>query len=67
MRLNTEVNVILKKKKSKLHKEILFLKKNINDYKLKRKSDWKLFKNKVKEDIGKIQKSIDELTERTKK
>ena len=64
---NTEVNVILRKNKSKLQKEILFLKKNVNAYKKERKAQWKLFKNKMKEDISKIQKSIDELTLRIKK
>ena len=53
--------VILKKKEDILHKEILFLQKNMSDYKVERKAQWKIFKHKMDDDIGKIKKSIDEL------
>ena len=57
----------LKEKKVKLQEEISFLKKTITDYKAERKAHWKLFKNKVNEDIGKLKKTVDELPGRSKK
>jgi hypothetical protein len=55
--------VIVKKRESLLHKEILFLKKRIIDYKEERKTSWKLFKSKVNEDIGKLETKIAELND----
>jgi|GEM_PF-1676641 len=59
--------VILKKKEDILYKEMLFLQKNISDYKVERKAHWKVFKHKMDDDISKIKKSIDELCSYHKK
>lgn len=54
-----------------LQKEILSyennissLKKELNDYKLERKAEWKIFKNKMEADIAKIEKSMHKLTKK---
>ena len=39
----------------------------MKDFKAERKADWKSFKNKMNDDIDKIEKSVDELTSRKKK
>jgi hypothetical protein len=57
-----EEKAILKKEKANYHKEILSLKKIVSDYKVERKTNWKSFKNKMNDDIDKIEKSIDKLT-----
>ncbi len=60
----TSANSILKKKKEAiLKKEILFLEKNMANYKAERKSSWKAFKSKMEDDLAKIKRSIDELYE----
>lgn len=60
----TSANSILKKKKEAiLKKEILFLEKNMANYKAERKSSWKTFKSKMEDDLSKIKKSMDELYE----
>lgn len=64
MATNTSANSLLKKKKETiLRKEILFLEKNMANYKAERKSSWKSFKSKMEVDLEKIRKSIDELYE----
>jgi septal ring factor EnvC (AmiA/AmiB activator) len=63
----TEDKAILKKEKSKLEKEISSLKKVMSDYKVERKANWKTFKNKMNDDIEKIEKSIGKLTNHKKK
>ena len=63
----TEMKAILKNEKTKFHKEISSAKKSLSNYKAERKADWKEFKNKMNDNINKIEKSVDELTSRKKK
>ena len=65
--IKTEFKTTFKNEKTKLHKEILSAKKCLSDYKAERKVDWKEFKNKMNDNIDKIEKSVDELTSRKKK
>ncbi len=60
--ITTKEKTILKKEKLNLEKEIKSLKKLMSDYKVERKSNWRTFKNKMTDDINKIEKSVDELT-----
>ncbi len=55
----------LKKDKSKHHKDISSLKKLLADYRVERKAHWKSFKAKMKNEIGKIKKSIDKLAKKS--
>ena len=57
----TEMKAILKNEKTKLHEEISSAKKCLSDYKAERKADWKEFKNKMNDNIDKIEKSMDKL------
>ena len=56
-----------KKDKSSHHKELSSLKKLLSDYKVERKADWKSFKSKMKDSIGKIEKSMNKLPAPSKK
>ena len=56
-----------KKGKTSHHKELSSLKKLLIDYKVERKSNWKSFKNKMNDDIDKIEKSINKLAAPSKK
>ena len=56
-----------KKDKSSHHKELSSLKKLLSDYKVERKADWKSFKSKMKDSIGKIEKSMNKLATPAKK
>ncbi|MEO6253964.1 MAG: hypothetical protein ABIO79_11685 [Ferruginibacter sp.] len=56
-----------KKEKSSQEKELSSLKKLLSDYKVGRKADWKSFKSKMKDGIGKIEKSINNLAAPSKK
>ena len=56
-----------KKERSSQHKELSSLKKLLSDYKVERKANWKSFKRKMNDDIGKIEKSINKLTAPSKK
>ena len=67
MSTKTEANATLKKEKANYHKEISSLKKVMSDYKVERKANWESFKNKMKDDIDKIEKSVDKLTSNNKK
>lgn len=67
MSATTEEKTILKREKSNHEKEITSLKKVMRDYRVERKANWKTFKNKMKADIDKIEKSIGELTKKKKK
>ena len=58
----TELKDALKNDKNKLREEMTSLKKFMTDYKIERKAAWKLFKNKMKNDLGRIGRSLDELT-----
>ncbi|MEO5563608.1 MAG: hypothetical protein ABIR18_09235 [Chitinophagaceae bacterium] len=44
-----------------------FLKRSMSDYKVGRKDNWKLFKNKMNNDIDRIEKSINKLATPSKK
>ncbi len=67
MSSKTEFKKNLKKEKVKFHKEISSLRKTLSDYKLERKANWKSFKNKMNDDIRKIEKPVDKLTSHNKK
>ena len=56
-----------KKEKSSQHKELASLKKLLSNYKVERKAEWKSFKSKMKDSIGKIEKSINNLAAPSKK
>ena len=56
-----------KKEKSTPQKELTSLKKLLSDYKVERKADWKSFKRKMKDSIGKIEKSMNKLAIPAKK
>jgi hypothetical protein len=64
MSTTTEEKTILKKEKSNHEKEISSLKKVMRDYKVERKENWKTFKNKMNDDIDKIEKSLGKLTKK---
>ena len=56
------------KKENKInHKELSSLKQLLSDYKVERKADWKSFKSKMKDSIGKIEKSMNKLAVPSKK
>jgi hypothetical protein len=67
MSKKTEAKETLKKDKENHYNEISSLKKIMSDYKVERKANWKSFKTKMNDDIGKIEKSINELTTRNTK
>lgn len=67
MSKKTGAKETLKKDKTNHYNEISSLKKIMSDYKVERKTNWKEFKSKMKDDIGKIKKSINELTARNTK
>jgi hypothetical protein len=67
MPATTKEKVILKKEKSNHEKEISSLKKVMSDYKVERKANWKTFKNKMNDDIEKIEKSLSMLPTNKKK
>ena len=56
-----------KKDKYRHHKELSSLKKLLSDYKVERKADWKSFKSKMKDSIGKIEKSMNKVAATSKK
>jgi hypothetical protein len=60
----TAEKIVLKKEKLNPEKEILSLKKTMNDNKVERKANWKAFKNKMNDDIDKIEKSLGSLTKK---
>jgi hypothetical protein len=43
---------------TELRKSISLLKKEVSAYKKERKSNWKLFKNKVQNDLDKLEQSL---------
>ena len=55
-----------KGKKSHL-KQLSSLNKLLSDYKVERKADWKSFKSKMKDSIGKIEKVMNKLSSPVKK
>ena len=67
MSTTIEEKTIMKKEKSIHENEISSLKKVMKDYKVERKANWKTFKNKINDDIDKIEKSLGKLTTKKKK
>lgn len=55
--------ILIKKRESILLKEIMFLEKNMTNYKAERKSSWKSFKSKMEADINQIRNSIKALSQ----
>ena len=55
----TKLKNDFKKGQTRRYKELTSLKKLLSDYKTERKADWKSFKSKMKESIGKLEKSMD--------
>jgi len=47
----------------KIQEQISNVRKTVADYKLERKESWKLFKDKVKEDIDDLKKSLSKLSQ----
>jgi hypothetical protein len=62
MDITTKFKKNWKEDKENLHNEISSLKKYMLDYKLERKSEWRLFKIKFNEDMDKVAESLKNLT-----
>jgi hypothetical protein len=56
-----------KEEKVDLHNALTALKISMSDYKEKRKTEWKTFKNKFNEDMDKVESSLKKLTSLHKK
>jgi hypothetical protein len=67
MALSTELKENWKEDKLNLQNGIISLQKGMSDYKSERKSEWKSFKNKFKEDMDVIKKSLKKITAQHKK
>jgi hypothetical protein len=65
--MSTKAKETSKEEKTKLHKELSSLNKLLSDYKVERKANWKSFKNKMNNDIDKIEKSINKMAAPSKK
>jgi hypothetical protein len=50
-----------KENKVKLQNEVSSLKKSMTDYKEERKTEWKSFKTKFNDDMGKVEKTLKKL------
>ena len=61
------VTETVKSKKANLREAILLLEITMSEYKAERKSNWKLFKGKMNEEIEKVKKSVNELPGKSKK
>jgi hypothetical protein len=57
-----EIKETNKKEKAKLNSEVSSIKKEISEYKLERKINWKAFKKKMHGDISELKKSINKLS-----
>ena len=62
-----EVKVSWKENKANLQNAIITLKQKMTEYKVERKSEWKLFKNKFNDDFDEIEKSLEKLKAHHKK
>jgi hypothetical protein len=67
MAITRELKEVWKEDKANLRNAISSLKKNMTDYKVERKSEWKLFKNKFTDDMDNIEKSLEKLKTHHKK
>jgi hypothetical protein len=67
MAIKTELKEKSKGDKVDLNNAISSLKKSMTDFKADRKSEWKLFKNKFKDDMVKVEESFKKLTTLHKK
>jgi hypothetical protein len=67
MSKKNDLKETLQKEKTNLQKEISSLKKVMSDYKVERKTNWKIFKNKMNDDIDKIEKSLSKQSNNNKK
>ena len=54
----------LKVERAKLHEKLSSLKQMMSDFKVERRTNWKAFKNSMKDEVSKIRKSIDKLSTR---
>ena len=61
METTKEIKVNWKEDKANLQNAIINLKQRMTDYKVERKSEWKLFKNKFNDDFDEIEKSLEKL------
>ncbi len=61
METTKEIKVNWKEDKANLQNAIITLKQRMTDYKVERKSEWKLFKNKFNDDFDEIEKSLEKL------
>jgi hypothetical protein len=67
MAATTEFKGNWKEEKVDLHNALTALKISMSDYKEKRKTEWKSFKNKFNEDMVKVESSLKKLTSLHKK
>ena len=67
MSLTTGLKINLKEEKTKNFQELSDLKKMLSDYKIERKANWKTFKNKLNNEIDRIEKSLGKLKNQNKK
>jgi ElaB/YqjD/DUF883 family membrane-anchored ribosome-binding protein len=62
MDAKTELKENMNNIKVDLNNSISSLEKCITDYKVERKSEWKLFKSKINEELHEVEKSLKKLT-----
>jgi hypothetical protein len=67
MALTAELKENWKEDKALLNNAISSLKKDMTDYKVERKSEWKTFKTKYNEEIERVEKSLKKMTTLHKK
>ena len=58
MEITKEIRSNLKEDRAILHHAITSMKKSINDFEDEKKLEWKLFKNKMNDEIVKVQKNL---------
>ena len=67
MSLTIELKTNMQQEKTKNLQELSDLKKLLSDYKIERKANWKTFKNKMNNEIDRIEKSLTKLKNKNKK
>jgi hypothetical protein len=67
MATTTEIKRNWKEDQVDLHNALTALKISMSDYKEKRKTEWKSFKNKFNDDMVKVESSLKKLTALRKK
>jgi len=67
MSITKELTPTWKEDKALLRNSVSALKKSMTDYKAERKSEWKSFKTKIRDDMENIEKSLERLIATHKK